>query len=42
MARGQGVEMPISEQVYAVLYEGVTPAQATAALLERSSKAEFY
>lgn len=37
-----GVEMPISEQVFAVLYEGVTPAQATAALLERSSKAEFY
>ncbi len=42
MARGLGVEMPISEQVYGVLYEGVTPAQATAALLERSSKAEFY
>jgi glycerol-3-phosphate dehydrogenase (NAD(P)+) len=42
MARAQGVEMPISEQVYAVLYEDVTPAQATAALLERSSKAEFY
>jgi glycerol-3-phosphate dehydrogenase (NAD(P)+) len=42
MALDQGVEMPISEQVHAVLYEGVTPAQATAALLERSSKAEFY
>ncbi len=42
MARGLGVEMPISEQVYGVLYEGITPAQATAALLERSSKAEFY
>jgi glycerol-3-phosphate dehydrogenase (NAD(P)+) len=42
MAQGLGVEMPISEQVYAVLYEGVTPPQATAALLERSSKAEFY
>jgi glycerol-3-phosphate dehydrogenase (NAD(P)+) len=42
MALAQGVEMPISEQVHAVLYEGVTPAQATAALLERSSKAEFY
>jgi glycerol-3-phosphate dehydrogenase (NAD(P)+) len=42
MALGLGVEMPISEQVYGVLYQGVTPAQATAALLERSSKAEFY
>ena len=42
MAAGLGVEMPISDQVYGVLYEGVTPAQATAALLERSSKAEFY
>jgi len=36
-----GVEMPICEQVYGVLYLGVTPAQATRNLLERSSKAEF-
>jgi len=42
MAQSLGVEMPISAQVYAVLYEGVTPGQATAALLERSSKAELY
>jgi glycerol-3-phosphate dehydrogenase (NAD(P)+) len=42
MAQALNVEMPISEQVYAVLYEGVSPAQATAALLERRSKAEFY
>ncbi|MEA3278164.1 MAG: NAD(P)H-dependent glycerol-3-phosphate dehydrogenase [Pseudomonadota bacterium] len=35
------VEMPISEQVYGVLYEGLTPEQATRLLLERSSKAEF-
>lgn len=42
MARTLGVEMPISEQVYGVLYQGVTPAAATTALLERSSKVEFY
>ena len=37
-----GVEMPISEQVYRVLYEGQSPLEATAALLERESKPEFY
>lgn len=36
-----GIEMPISEQVYRVLYEGVSPAQATRALLEREQKPEF-
>jgi glycerol-3-phosphate dehydrogenase (NAD(P)+) len=36
-----GVEMPICEQVHAVLYEGVTPDQATRSLLMRSSKAEI-
>ncbi|AGA92330.1 glycerol-3-phosphate dehydrogenase [Thioflavicoccus mobilis 8321] len=40
-ARRLGVEMPISEQVYRVLYEGATPEQATRALLERDSKAEL-
>ncbi len=35
-----GVEMPISEQVYRVLYQGATPKEATHALLERSIKAE--
>ena len=42
MAQALGVEMPISEQVYGVLYQGLTPAAATTALLERSSKVEFY
>jgi glycerol-3-phosphate dehydrogenase (NAD(P)+) len=42
IATGLGVEMPISEQVYRVLYEGITPDEATANLLTRSSKAEFY
>ncbi len=41
MAQRLGVEMPISEQVYGVLYGGVTPDEATRNLLERSSKAEF-
>ena len=41
LARRLGVEMPISEQVYQVLYEGVPPLAATAALLEREPKAEF-
>jgi glycerol-3-phosphate dehydrogenase (NAD(P)+) len=36
-----GVEMPISDQVYGVLYEGVTPQQATENLLTRDSKAEL-
>jgi glycerol-3-phosphate dehydrogenase (NAD(P)+) len=36
-----GVEMPISEQVYRVLYEGRSPLEATAALLERESRPEF-
>jgi glycerol-3-phosphate dehydrogenase (NAD(P)+) len=36
-----GVEMPISEQVYRVLYEERSPLEATAALLERESRPEF-
>ncbi len=35
-----GVEMPISEQVYGVLYEGLAPQQAVEALLGREQKAE--
>jgi glycerol-3-phosphate dehydrogenase (NAD(P)+) len=35
------VEMPISEQVHGVLYEGITPEQATHNLLIRRSKAEI-
>ncbi|WP_295456030.1 NAD(P)H-dependent glycerol-3-phosphate dehydrogenase [uncultured Thiodictyon sp.] len=41
LAQRLGVEMPISEQVYQVLYSGVSPLDATAALLEREPKAEF-
>ncbi len=35
-----GVEMPIAQQVYRVLYQGVRPEQAAHALLERAIKAE--
>lgn len=42
IARRRRVEMPIGDQVYCVLYEGITPEQATQSLLMRSGKAEFY
>lgn len=41
LAQGLGLEMPISEQVYRVLYEGVSPLQATASLLHREPKPEL-
>lgn len=40
LAHRLGVEMPIAEQVYRVLYEDASPLEATAALLEREPKAE--
>lgn len=40
LARRHDVEMPISEQVYRVLYEGLAPKQAVHNLLERRQKAE--
>ncbi len=36
-----GIEMPISEQVHGVLFEGVAPLLATQNLLERASRAEL-
>lgn len=41
IAAERGVEMPISEQVHAVLYSGRTPEVATRQLLERAGKAEL-
>ncbi len=40
LALSQGVEMPITEQVYAVLYSGCAPKAAVHALLTRAPKAE--
>ena len=41
LARRQGVEMPIAEQVGAVLYEGRTPADIVPALMLREAKPEL-
>src|SRR5574344_143540 len=40
LAARLGVEMPICEQIYAILYEGKPPKEAALALLGRSLKAE--
>lgn len=42
LAREHGVEAPITEAVYAMLYEGLTVTEATDALLERRPREEFY
>jgi glycerol-3-phosphate dehydrogenase (NAD(P)+) len=39
-ARALGIEMPITEQIYRVLFEGLDPRAAVQALLEREPKAE--
>ena len=40
LARNLAIEMPIVEQMHAVLYEGKKPAAAVQALMQRSLKAE--
>ena len=40
LARRHRVEMPIAEQMYAVLYEGRAPGEAIRQLMERSLKGE--
>jgi glycerol-3-phosphate dehydrogenase (NAD(P)+) len=42
LARRYGVEMPITEQVVAVCHEGLSAAQALAALMQRPSQSEFH
>ena len=42
LANKAGVEMPISEAVYRVLHEGVSPGAALASLLSREAKPEQY
>jgi glycerol-3-phosphate dehydrogenase (NAD(P)+) len=41
LARRAGVEMPISEQVYSLLYENVSVQEALANLMSREVKREF-
>ena len=40
LARKHGVDMPITDQVYRVLYEGLAPRAAVQALLQREQKSE--
>jgi glycerol-3-phosphate dehydrogenase (NAD(P)+) len=40
VAHRAGVEMPITEQLYAVLYEGAPPHEAVATLMRRAVKSE--
>jgi len=42
LSRKYGIEMPIIEQVYNVLYEGKNPFFAAKDLMDRSLKPEFY
>ena len=39
-SKALGVEMPISEQVYRIVFEGLNPKQAVTALLSREARAE--
>lgn len=41
LAKKHGIEMPICEQVYKILYENLAPKEAVKNLLARSPKAEF-
>ena len=40
LARARGVEMPITEQMHAILHEGKAPREAIHELMTRSSKSE--
>ncbi len=42
LARKHGVDMPITEHVYQVIYEGLSPKDAVRGLLERPQKYELY
>ena len=41
LATQQGIEMPIAEQVYRVLFEGRSPREATLELMNRPLKFEM-
>ena len=40
VARQTGVEMPISDEIYRILYEGATPRDAVVSLMSRALKPE--
>ena len=40
LARAQGIDMPITHQVFAVLFEGKSPAAATDSLMQRPAREE--
>jgi glycerol-3-phosphate dehydrogenase (NAD(P)+) len=40
LARKQGVEMPITEKVYEILYEGKNPGEAVEELMSRGPRSE--
>ncbi|MEK7697479.1 MAG: glycerol-3-phosphate dehydrogenase, partial [Pseudomonadota bacterium] len=40
LAKARGVELPITEQVYRVLYENLSPQAAVEALLRREPRPE--
>jgi len=40
LARARGVEMPIAEQMYAILHNGKSPAEAIRELMTRTAKSE--
>jgi glycerol-3-phosphate dehydrogenase (NAD(P)+) len=40
LAKRAGVEMPITEQMYALLYHGRSPQDAVRGLMERALRAE--
>jgi glycerol-3-phosphate dehydrogenase (NAD(P)+) len=42
LARREQVDMPISEQVYRMLYEDIPAQEAVASLMKRSLKKELY
>jgi glycerol-3-phosphate dehydrogenase (NAD(P)+) len=42
LAGSQRVEMPITEEVYRMLYEGVSPNDSMARLLRRSPRQEIW
>jgi glycerol-3-phosphate dehydrogenase (NAD(P)+) len=41
LSRKQGIEMPITEQIYEVIYKEKSPEDAVSMLMNRTLKSEF-